>query len=597
MNAWSYTWRLVRFRPLFYGITMTLWMSFFTLPLAGGLLVRAFFDGLTGATPAALGPLTLVALLLAVELGRVTVFFISLLSWFNFSMAAEGLLRANMLGWLTGGPGARRLPGASGEAANRFREDVHEVVQFADSWIDLGGTMLFAAGALTIMASIDPLITAAVLLPLVVVLGVARAAAGPIRRNREQMRAETGHFAGFLGELFTAAQTVKVAGAEQRSVAHLQRLGERRKQAALRDSLLNQLLDSLNGHTVDLGMGMVLLIGAGAMAAGRFTVGDFALFAGYMGPLAAMPRWIGRVLVRQRQAGVAFERMGALMEGAGEAAIVRHQPVYLYGDPPPVAAPARAAADRLEHLEVEGLTYLHAGSGRGVAGASFSLPRGSFTVVTGRVGAGKSTLLRALLGLLPAQAGALRWNGAPIDDAASVLVPPRSAYVPQVPRLFSDSLRDNVLMGLPASDEQLEMALRAAVLAPDLAALDHGLDTLIGPRGVRLSGGQVQRTATARALVRAPELLVVDDLSSALDVETEATLWEGLAQSAILPGAERAADAAPLTILAVSHQRAVLRRADQIVLLRDGRVEDVGSLDVLLARSAELRRLWEGEAE
>jgi ATP-binding cassette subfamily B protein len=583
MSAWGYTWRLVRFRPLFYTICMALWVAFMLLPLASGLIVRAFFDGLTGDAPATLGPLALVALLLGVELGRVAVFFISLLSWFNFSMAVEGLLRANMLGWLTGGPGARALPSSAGEAVNRFREDVHEIVQFADSWIDVVGVTLFAVGALTIMAQINWVITVAVLLPLAVVIGVARAASGPIRQNRERMRASTGRFAGFLGELFSAAQTLKVAGAERRGVAHLQKLGATRKADALRDSLLNQLVDSLNAHTVDIGLGLVLLLGASAMAAGSFTVGDFALFAGYMVTLAALPRWIGRILVRQRQAAVAYERMGALTEGAGEDAVVRHQPVYLYGDPPPVPALARAAADRLEQLRVEGLTYIHPASGRGVAGVSFGMQRGGFTVVTGRVGAGKSTLLRAILGLLSAQGGALRWNGEPLADPASVLVPPRSAYVPQVPRLFSDSLRDNLLMGLPIGEAELAGALRAAVLEPDVAVLDHGLETVIGPRGVRLSGGQVQRTATARALVRAPELLVVDDLSSALDVETEAILWERLR-------AERAA-----TILAVSHRRAVLRAADQIVLLKDGRVEDVGRLDELLDRSAEMRGLWDGE--
>ena len=182
----------------------------------------------------------------------------------------------------------------------------------------------------------------------------------------------------------------------------------------------------------------------------------------------------------------------------------------------------------LRELRVEGLTYHYPGTPAGIADVDLVLPGGSFTVVTGRIGSGKTTLLRAILGLLPADAGTVRWNGEVVADPAESFVPPRAAYTPQVPRLFSLSLRDNLLLGRTDPEERVEEAIRAAVLEPDLAGMPAGLATMVGPLGVRLSGGQVQRAAAARMFLRRPELLVVDDLSSALDVETEKLLWERL---------------------------------------------------------------------
>jgi len=253
------------------------------------------------------------------------------------------------------------------------------------------------------------------------------------------------------------------------------------------------------------------------------------------------------------------------------------------GNFPQVVYLKKNPSNALHTLEATNLSYQFPESTRGIKDINLSINRGSFTVITGRVGSGKTTFLRVLLGLLPKDSGDIRWNGDRIESPADFFVPPNCAYTAQVPRLFSDTLRDNILMGLDKTDNDVFSAARSAVMDEDLAGFEDGLETMVGPKGVKLSGGQIQRTAAARMFVRQPELLVFDDLSSALDVETERTLWE------------RVFENPDRTCLVVSHRRVALRHADHIIVLKEGQIEAEGRLDDLLDTNEEMKRLWSGE--
>ena len=314
----------------------------------------------------------------------------------------------------------------------------------------------------------------------------------------------------------------------------------------------------------DIGLGLVLLVSAGSIASGAFDLATLALFTAYLGWLSFLPRMVGRVLARRKQAGVAFDRMRQLVADRSAPNTVRDRQLPI--DPndgatrPIVERPERV---RLDRLDVHGLSVGY-GSRSVLHDVSFSVGRGEFVVVTGPVGAGKSTLLRSLLGLAwqPELSGTVRWNGREISDRGAFFIPPNAAFLSQVPQLISDSIADNVTLG-QSTPEQLSIALRLAAIESDIAELPDGAETIIGPRGLRLSGGQRQRLATARALVHAPELVVLDDLSSALDVETEVQLWTNLAD-------------AGMTVIAVSHRAVAFDRADQVIRLRGGAIVSDG---------------------
>lgn len=575
---------LMRRQPYRYAAALVLWTGIWTLPVIIGLITSRFFDALaSGVTASAITALVVGVFMYAVV--RTIIIFLGMRNHSVLLFNASQMLRRNLMVRIYELPGADGPDETPGELVSRFRDDVEHIVQPFDLSVDLFGASLGGAISVAIMWSIDPSTTLVVAIPVVIVGIVANRVGDLVRRFREQARETTETMTGFLGETFSAAQSVKVAGAEPHILRRFRSLNDERRSAMLRDRTLSAVLEAVYRNTVNIGTGLILLLAAGKLGAGgpsTITIGEFALFVFLLTLVTESAYFYGMQLALTKQATVSVVRLTETLAGESWRRLVEGSP-STHGSAAEPDASRSEATDSFESLSVRGLSFEYNATGKGIQEVDLDIKKGEFVVVTGRIGSGKTTLMRTILGLLHKDSGSIVWNGTEVEDPSAWFVPPRSAYTPQVPKLFSMSLEDNLVLGADLDDGELAESIHIATMQRDIDQMPEGLGTQIGPRGVRLSGGQVQRSAAARMFARLPQLLVLDDVSSALDVHTEQLLWKRLFEAR-----------SDVAALVVSHRHSALVRADRVIVMENGRVVAVGTASELAKTSETFRSIWDG---
>lgn len=443
-----------------------------------------------------------------------------------------------------GQTGARRVSKHTPAEVVAQAGDTERVVFLADNLIDQSACVFILVTMTAVSGSAVPALFFGATM---VISGLVATLFGPrLERSARTTVAARAAFATALVSSLSAARTVKLAGATRPVLANLARLDTIRSDRQRREISIQVLARStpaIASGLLPIGAWALYLTGglsSGAVLVSVSTLGAARWFAWTTASLvSAMPS--ARVWTRRTVDMAGVSAYSAPVPGVDVSA----------GTAP---VPETAARHPLRKLELTGFSAVHEDGTVGARDVDLTVERGQLVLVVGPVGSGKSSLLRALAGIVH-HTGALRWNGEAVDEPEVFLRPNQVGYVAQVPRVLSGTVADNIQLG---REVDAVGAVSTAQLDHDLAGDGGGLGLLIGHKGTRLSGGQLQRLALARALAPRTELLIADDVSSALDVTTELQLWQALRSHRV-------------TVVGSTSKRAALAQADWVVVLHGGR--------------------------
>ncbi|QBX57661.1 ABC transporter ATP-binding protein [Nocardioides seonyuensis] len=438
--------------------------------------------------------------------------------------------------------------------------DADRLARYADRWVDfVNGLFVTLITSLIAGTWLAGLVLLVVMVTSALASSLGRRVAGRSAAAASTARARFGRS---LVSALESVRTVKLAAATDQVHHHLRSVDSGRVDAAVREHRVQSLLDGVPGVMVQCG---VVASWAGYLT-GQWGLATALLVANAVSGFD----WFGRVagaVVTEAPGVNAWMRATSDLAGGGDLMAVPDDIDLVSGTAPAPLTPER---EPLRSLRLRQVDAVHDDGTVGVQGVDLGVEAGEFVLLLGQVGSGKSSLLGALAGLIHSE-GTIEWNGEPVTDPQAQLRPRRVAHIAQVPRVLSGTFADNIALD---HARDIDGPVDRARLGLDVERAG-GAHALVGHRGVRLSGGQVQRLALARALAAEADLLLADDVSSALDAATELELWAAL----------RSAGA---TVIGATNKTAALASADRVVVLAEGRVVDEGPWTELAPRWSHL---------
>jgi ATP-binding cassette, subfamily B, bacterial len=387
----------------------------------------------------------------------------------------------------------------------------------------------------------------------------------PLMTRAQALRAQLSEIAH---ESFEGAMVVKSLGREAEETARFAATAGRLRDTATRAGRIRAVFDPVLEMLPSIGVLVVLLVGAHRVAGGDSRPGDVVNIAYLLMVIAFPIRSFGWLLGEFPRSVVGFDRVRSVLAERGEMQYGEH------GGPGGAGSPGGAGDERGVHLSVRNLGYAYEPGRDVLSDVSFDVLPGRTLAVVGATASGKSTLVTLLFRLVDPDRGAVLVDGVDVRDLRQGALAETASLVAQQAFLFDDTVRGNVTLGHEFTDEQVWGSLRVAQADGFVRALPGGLDARLGERGASLSGGQRQRLSLARAVVRSPRLLVMDDATSAVDPEVEARILAALREGS-----------AGSTVVVVAYRKATISLADEVVFLRDGVVVDQGPHEQLLRRN------------